>query len=166
VLEDRTHEGVVDSNHRSLRALPGRCDNRGDVRHAKRRVGGRFDEHHGQIFGFCNCASEARGITRVDGNRVNAVGFHQLVEKHVGATVDGYGVDNGTPGSAEGQQQRGNGRHPRVEDGRTARTLLERDEVVFENFGVRMGEARVDEFDVLTFDRVDLPQRDRERALR
>jgi hypothetical protein len=37
--------------------------------------------------------------------------------------------------------------------------------VIFENLGVRMREARVDQVDVLVLGRLELAERDRERAL-
>ena len=42
---------------------------------------------------------------------------------------------------------------------------LERDDLVFENLRVRVGEPRIDQLDVLSLDRPDLSERDGERAL-
>jgi hypothetical protein len=77
------------------------------------------------------------------------------------AAVQRLRVEQRRPARQERETAGGDRRHARVEHGRALRTALERHEVIFENLGVRMREARVDQVDVLVFGRLELAERDR-----
>jgi hypothetical protein len=68
--------------------------------------------------------------------------------------------------SVEPEEDGRDRRHARVEDGRCTRASLERQQLVLEDLGVRMRQARVNEVDVFVVLRLNLAERDRERPFR
>ena len=110
-----------------------------------------------QIAGGADGFVDGIGFAGRDGDAVHAEGLEEVVDQAGGAAVEGGGVDDGAAGASEGEERGHDGGHAGVEDGSVGGAGLERDDLVFEDLGVGVGEARIDEVGALAFGRLDLP---------
>ena len=127
-----------------------------DVGHDEGGVGRSFHEDDGAIAGGADGFVDGGGVAGRDGDAVHAEGLEKVVDQAGGAAVEGGGVDDGAAGAGEGEERGHDGGHAGVEDGGVGGAGLERDDLVFEDLGVGVGEARIDEVGALALGRLDL----------
>ncbi len=144
-LEGGAEEGVIDHDQRAGFAGGGGGDGAGDVGHLEGGVGGGFEQDDAAVGGVLDGAVERGGIATGDGDAEQAPGFEELLDERLGAAVDGHGVDDGVAGAGVGHDGGHDGGHAGVEDGGGAGVGFERKHVGFDDFGVGVIEAGVDE---------------------
>ena len=91
--------------------------------------------------------------------------LEHLVHEVLGAAVERLGMQQGRALGQKREADGGDRRHARIEDRGRPGAALQRHELVLEDLGVRMGESRVDEVDVLLVLRLELAERDGEGPL-
>ena len=166
VLEGRAHERVVDDDQRGVRVPARRLDRAADVHHEQRRVGGRLQVDDAQIARLRDGGVEGRAVPGRHADRLDAERPEQRVEQVLGAAVDRDRVHHAPSGAAQRQKNGRDCRHARIEHRRRLRSVLQGDDLVLQDLGVRVGQAGIDQIDALVRCRTDLSEGNREGAFR
>ena len=164
MLERRSEKRIVDHHHRLVGMARGRFRGALDVGHDEGRIGGRFEQHDAAVAGAANGGVERVGIARPHRDARHAERL-QKVNQSGGAAIKRRGVDDGAVGPGEGEERRHDGRHPGIENRGVAAAGLERHNLVFQDLGVGMREAGVDQVGAFALCGLDLAGGDGEGVL-
>ncbi len=82
------------------------------------------------------------------------------------AAVNGDRMNDGASGATKGLKDRCDRGHAAIEDDRTSGPSIEGNDLILEDFGVRMRKARVDQLDIFVRCRAILAECDSESAFR
>ena len=122
-----------------------------DVGHDPGGIRGRLDQHDAQIFCVANSCVDLRGLPGFDRNASHSPARQKVFDQLLCAAVYRHRIHDGVARFEEREQRRHDGRHPGVERQRALGAGFERQNLRFQNFGVGMIEARVDQVDLLVF---------------
>ena len=153
VLERRPEEGVVDGDQRLARVRASDVDGVRDVGHAQRGIGRRLDEDELEIAQRGGGAGQCIGIPGRNADHGESQRLEHLMDQVLRAAVQRLRVENRGPARHERETAGRDRRHARVEHRRALCPALERNDVIFEDLGVRVGQARIDQVDVLVLGR-------------
>jgi hypothetical protein len=129
--------------------LPRRRRRAPDVYHRHGRVGGRLEEHDAHVVRRAYGRVEVRATACRDADALDAELTQVVVDQVHAAAIERLAVDDGVARPQERHERGHGGGHSGVEHQRRFRSTLERDDLLFEDLGVRMRDARVDQLDVL-----------------
>lgn len=146
MLEGGAEEGIVDHDDGSGVDLGGGEGGAPDVGHDHGGIGGGFDEDEFEAGGRADGVVEFLAAAGDNGAADDAPRFEEAVEEVLGAAIEGDGVNDGIAGGEAGHESGHDGGHAGIEDDGPFGAFFEGDDLVFENFGVGVVEAGVDEF--------------------
>ena len=150
MLKGGAEQGVID-HHERARLARGHLHvgdggaGLANVRHDERGIRGRFDEHRAEILRGADRAFEQIAAARLHGDAADAPFREMVLNEMLRAAVDRHGVDDGLSRAEEGEERSHDRGHAGIESDRVARACFEVDDLVLEDFGVGMIEARIDE---------------------
>jgi hypothetical protein len=145
VLEHRPEERVVDHDQRSIGTARRALGGVPEIGHGERRVGRRLDQHDAHIRRVADRALQCGRIAGPHRDAGHAPRLEHPLDELLRPPVYRHRVNDGAPGLEMREQGSHDRRHARVEDERGGGAGLERRDLVFEDLGVRMVEAGVDE---------------------
>ncbi len=120
-----------------------------DVGHHDGRIGRRLNQHDGQVLGRANGFVHLAGMPGLDGNAADTQSAEKILDQMLRAAVNGDRVDDVLAGPREREQRGHDGGHPGVEHQCRVRAGFKRHQTLFQNFGVGMIEARVNQVGLL-----------------
>jgi hypothetical protein len=90
-------------------------------------------------------AVERGTVSAGDGDAEDSPGFEEVLDQRLRAAIDGNRVDDGVARARVGHDRRHDGGHAGVEDGGGLGLIFEWEQMGFDDLGVRMVEAGIDE---------------------
>ena len=116
-----------------------------DVGHHHGRIRGGFDEHDARVARRADRVTQARAISGGHGDTGDAERFQKFMNQPHGAAIRRNGVDDRARRPREREECRHDGGHPGIKHRGFARAALERDHLIFQNFGVGVRDARINQ---------------------
>ena len=120
-----------------------------DVGHHDGGIGRSFNQDDGEVLGGTNGRVHLAGVSGFHGNAADAERAEKILDQVLRAAVNGDGVNDVLAGPREGEQRGHDGGHPGVENQRRVRAGFERHHALFQDFGVGVIEARIDQVGLL-----------------
>ncbi len=136
-----------------------------DVGHHDGGIGRRLNQHDRKIFRGTDGFFHLAGVSGLDGNAANTKRAEKILNQVLRAAINGDGVNYILAGTGEGEQGGHDGRHPRIENQCRVRAGFKRYHARFQNFGVGVVEARIDQIGLLAGCRLSTSSHQVEGAL-
>ncbi len=145
VLEGRAEEGVVDHDEGRVRQGGGGLAGLADVGHDDGRIGRGFDEDDFQVTSGLDGVVQGGGVAGGDGDAGDAEGLEKSLDQGLGTAVNGDGINDAVAGGDDGQHGGHDSGHAGIEDSGAGGGGFEREDLLFEDLGVGVVEAGIDE---------------------
>ena len=168
MLERRAEQRVVHHDHGLRIEMRDGVGGVPDVGHHDGGIGGSLDQDDGEILGRANGFVHFAGVSGFHGNAADAERAEEILDQMLRAAINRDGINDVLAGPREGEQRGHDGGHAGVENQGRVRAGFERHHARFQDFGVGVIEARVNQVGLLARRRVERgrpPSRRRARRL-